>query len=578
MRPKAYPLLLGTRNRPAIDWNFAGSGSLPAALTFSRASLATMYDASGTLVWCPHNLIARSGDASGAEWIKNDVSVAGTTLTVTVAGGSKSINQWIGVVPAGLVTLCLRVRASTSSRVSFGLYSGGFVAATASISSGPGAVSGTGLIQVTELSAGTQTVVVLQATLPPGGVTVYIYPGGDEYGGNAVGDSVEFDDIRLNVGPLQPYYPTTSAAYYGPRLTYDPVTHAALGLLVEEQRTNLLTYSDQLDNAAWTKTNATVTADATAGPDGLVTADKLVDSAATGLHALSVIATITAGASYTLSMFLKPAEYSRGRLYFGSGANGFQVDFDLSGGGSVSGGTALGTGTYTSATITAVANGFYRVAVSGIVDASSTSGTLYCYMHNGASVSYTGVVGNGMYFGGRQLEAGAFATSYIPTGAASATRAADVVTCTGSAFSSWFNATEGTLVVEGVMPNANIGTAAVMNMVYIGDGPGNGYIKVYQYETYFGAAIRHGGAWQADISSTKTAGAVEKLAIAWAVNDAAVAIRGAIVGTDATVAIPTGVDRLTLGTGTPSAVAYTIKRVRYWRKRLTNAQLQALTA
>ena len=285
-----------------------------------------------------------------------------------------------------------------------------------------------------------------------------------------------------------------TAASGSPRLTYDPVTHAALGLLVEEQSTNLLLNS-------------------------------LLDGTNLSTQSVTVAAT-----PYTLSF------YGTGQIVLSGSATA----------------TVVGTGAF------------------------PTQKT-YTFTPSAGSLTLT-VTGTVQF---AQLEAGAFAalaTSYIPTDAASATRAADVVTCTGAAFSQWFNPSEGTLVVEVVMPNANLGPAAVLNLVYVGDGPGNEYIKVYQYETVFGAAIRHSGAWQADVSGTKTAGAVEKLAVAWAANDAAVAIRGALVGTDATVSVPTGIDRLTLGTGYSGAVACTIKRLRYWRKRITNAQLQALTA
>ena len=65
----------------------------------------------------------------------------------------------------------------------------------------------------------------------------------------------------------------------------------------------------------------------------------------------------------------------------------------------------------------------------------------------------------------QNLEAGAFETSFVPNGAASATRAADVVTCTGAAFSQWFNGSEGTFVVEAVMPNSTVGSTNIMNII-----------------------------------------------------------------------------------------------------------------
>ena len=46
----------------------------------------------------------------------------------------------------------------------------------------------------------------------------------------------------------------STAAINAPRFDYNPSTLQAKGLLIEESRTNLLTYSEQFDNAAWVKT------------------------------------------------------------------------------------------------------------------------------------------------------------------------------------------------------------------------------------------------------------------------------------------------------------------------------------
>ena len=359
-----------------------------------------------------------------------------------------------------------------------------------------------------------------------------------------------------------------TASSGSPRLTYDPVTHSALGLLVEEQRTNLLTYSEALDNATWAKNGgASITANVATAPDGYLTADRLtvVTGASDSLESPGV--SITSGTSYTATARLLLGTSTTVTLNMSnaaawSGGVNPAATFNLSTG------AMTGVAANTTAKVEALPGGWFAVSITATAAATTTSSLRVVPVSSSSTTIVWGL----------QLEAGAFATSYIPTGAASATRAADVVTCTGAAFSQWFNGSEGTFVVEAVMPNSTVGSANIMNLVEARDASGNELIKAYQYETWFGAAIRHGGAVQADISGTKTAGVVETIAVAWAANDAAVAIRGALVGTDATVSVPTGIDRLTLGTGSPGAVACTIKRIRYWRKRLTNAQLQALTA
>ena len=59
------------------------------------------------------------------------------------------------------------------------------------------------------------------------------------------------------------------------RFDHDPVTRESLGLLVEEARTNLITYSEQLNNTGWFKNLVTVSANAGVAPDGTFTADQV---------------------------------------------------------------------------------------------------------------------------------------------------------------------------------------------------------------------------------------------------------------------------------------------------------------
>lgn len=87
-----------------------------------------------------------------------------------------------------------------------------------------------------------------------------------------------------------------------PRIDYDPVTLACRGLLIEEQRSNRLSWSEDFSNAVWVKTNATVTANAVASPSGATDADTLTATAGNA----TVVQSITPGAgSQTQSIYLK---------------------------------------------------------------------------------------------------------------------------------------------------------------------------------------------------------------------------------------------------------------------------------
>ena len=121
-----------------------------------------------------------------------------------------------------------------------------------------------------------------------------------------------------------------------PRFDYNPVTLACKGLLIEEQRANLLTYSQEFDNAAWGKSGATVTANQIVAPDGNTTGDYLNSTAAFQFIRQS-LGTTTANAAYALSIYVKPVSGSVS-ITLGLGdvtsSNLVRTTFTLSGAGS----------------------------------------------------------------------------------------------------------------------------------------------------------------------------------------------------------------------------------------------------
>lgn len=69
---------------------------------------------------------------------------------------------------------------------------------------------------------------------------------------------------------------------------------------------NLLIYSDQIDNAAYTKTGCSVTANAATAPDGTSTADAIVEDSSTGVHRVYIDKTVSSSAlEYCLSVAVK---------------------------------------------------------------------------------------------------------------------------------------------------------------------------------------------------------------------------------------------------------------------------------
>ena len=237
-----------------------------------------------------------------------------------------------------------------------------------------------------------------------------------------------------------------TAAIDAPRFDHDPTTNASLGLLVEESRTNLLTYSEEFDNnSAWVRyLDVTVTQDTTTSPAGTTTADSLTANVNSG--SIWQNFSFATNTTYTGTIYAKPngRNFIRLRGFF---SNSIDQIFDLSSGSP--GVSSNNTGNALVPTIDPVGNGWYRCRVTFTTPASATSGNFSFTSEGANSLTYaSGDNTTGCYIWGAQLEAGAFPTSYIPTSGSTVTRAADVASITGSNFSRWYEQSEGTIYSE----------------------------------------------------------------------------------------------------------------------------------
>ncbi len=194
---------------------------------------------------------------------------------------------------------------------------------------------------------------------------------------------------------------------------------------LEAARTNSFTRSEQLDDAAWTKTRSSVSADAIRAPDGKVTADKLVeDATASNSHTTGRFTpSLTDNTVSTFSVFAKAGERTEIQMvFFPKGGASGNAWFDLSTG-------VLGTETGLTATMEDVGDGWYRCTVSE--DVSSGGGTPEVEIRLGSgseTLQYDGDGVSGAYLWGMQLEADQpVASTYIPTVGSTVTRALDKV-------------------------------------------------------------------------------------------------------------------------------------------------------
>lgn len=180
----------------------------------------------------------------------------------------------------------------------------------------------------------------------------------------------------------------------------------------------------------------------------------------------------------------------------------------------------------------------------------------------------------------------AFASSYIPTVASTVTRSADVASV--NTLSPWFNATEGTLFAEfdfiGLNPASpginqgvvcftdEIGASNNLGLLAYGDGSASRYGFVFSGSSL--VAFLSGSA-----SSVNT---TYKSALATKANDFRLVNSGGSVISDTSGAMPTGMNQLLLGnlyfTTNPTYQNGHLRRVAYYPRALTTAELQALTA
>jgi hypothetical protein len=372
-------------------------------------------------------------------------------------------------------------------------------------------------------------------------------------------------------------YTRNNGGVFPPRFDYDPVTLAPKGILIEEQRVNLVTYSEEFDNAAWAKSNSTITANSTAAPDGTATADTLVENTATSTHFTNRIISASASTAYTQSIFVKAAERTRGLLQIFGNSGGSTVNFDLTAGTAVASG-AYGGWASASATITNFGNGWYRITNTATTNVGLTAINWGVYLADASgSGSYTGNGTSGFFIWGAQLEAGAFATSYIPTVASTVTRAGDNCAIVAPMFAPWYNQSEGTLVFEGSSA-APATLAQTLNALTASDGTNNNIHRIGRFSNFWFGETRDGNVAQTNPSAgTYTQNTTAKVAYAYKTNDFAISANGAAAVTDTSGTVPTVLDRLNIGAPTLQLNGH-IRSVQYYPVRLADFQLQAITA
>lgn len=351
-----------------------------------------------------------------------------------------------------------------------------------------------------------------------------------------------------------------SVANNVPRLDYSNGTCPSL--LVEPQRSNIVLYSEQFDNAYWT-TSASITANTVNSPDGTQNADTVVFASNNQLYN----GTTRTSDNYSLSVFVKKGNNRYFSIQLETGVFAYQAIYDLDTT------TVTNTTANTTASITDFGGGWFRVTVM------NTTAALIIFTTFQAASSGTSITSGAgtFYLWGAQLELGSYPTSYIPTTTASVTRNADEISKTG--ISSLIGQTEGAVFADFYINGfqSPYGSAITVN-----DGVANNYVWL----TIFSNGNLRGEVWNGSVQASITySGAVVggryKMAFGYKTNDFVLYVNGTQVGTDTSGTTFSGttlsrIDNDLAGIA-PNQVSQSTNQIAIFPTRLTNAELATLT-
>mgnify|MGYP000925047957 CR=1 FL=1 len=313
-------------------------------------------------------------------------------------------------------------------------------------------------------------------------------------------------------------------------------------LLSEPQRTNLLNYSEDLTNAVWTLlsdgtgTNPVVTANYSIAPNGTLTADRVVFDKGGG----------TSGSDYSIiRQFVSGTAQRVSSIYMKSNTNeNYNIGVD-------------DTGTVDVVTVTPQ---WQRFKHSG-----SSKSRLQLSLRQSQTSDFADV----SIWGG-QLEDGTYPTSYIKTEASAVTRLKDE--CINGGDSDLFDITEGTFFVDSYVYNSGNFTT-----ISLSDGSvSNRLILIFQN---YGTQVRVLSSGGVDSFLNLTFDQRNKIAVTFKENEYKFFINGALVGSDTSATVPSGIDRLNFSDNTNAANHFEGKvyDTRVYDRVLTEAEAIELT-
>ena len=344
-----------------------------------------------------------------------------------------------------------------------------------------------------------------------------------------------------------------------PRFDHDITTRECKGLLIEGARTNLITNSTLKTDGAEnniTKTRAE-------GPDGVSDSALQVTFTASGAAFIrSGAVSCSASTEYTFSIWIKKVSGS---------VNGTGAFYSYVTGSADGLFSTTGFVNTDGQSLNAQPTGVWKRFTQTKTTPSGTSAidfVLPGYDSNGLVLQYYGL----------QLEAGGFATSFIPTYGYTQTRGEDFILIDGTEFTDFFNPTEGTSVVHAHMPNSSGASGlpayafknSVVSAVNLGLSRDNNASPAYHYY--------NDGTNNGFTRASATGDNMYKGAMSFKTSDFDSYVNGSANTNTTTFTMPT-IDNLRIGgTGGANQLGGHVARFMYYPVKLSNSQLITLTS
>ena len=547
-------------------------------LTFSRSNdTATRVGPDGLIEKVRTNLILQS-EAFNTTWtpISSSVSANTTanpldgavnadTITLTGATTQKYIVQ--GLVQSGLYTYSVYAKAGTHNFIQLML--GADAAAYANFNISTGAVTFSAGVTASVVSAGSgwyRCSMSYSTTTATSLIVLAIDSGTDaRFSTSASTGTFILFGAQFETGDIATDYiaTTTAAVSVGPvanvpRLDY--LNSSCPRLLLEGQRVNLFNFSEQLDNAYWSKIGSlTITANNAVSPDGYQNAD-LVTTTAASARIQRAFTGLTAG-TRTLSCFVKAGTGTEVSI------NSYDGIVDKGAGYNLSTGVVSYVSGGVTATITNYGSGWYRLTHT--YTSAGTSYSCQFYFDN---------VGTYQVYGFQFEDSASYATSYIPTLGAAVTRGADAASKTG--ISSLIGQTEGTIFLDFNLQTP-VGNDYVIGQIYNSSTPANTIYFYVSTTNFFQALVDDTGGNQVNMfSPSALTQGNHKLALAYKANDFVFYIDGVQIATDTSGTVPTcnSVSLIDFVAAPIYLEKSAVNQYLLFPTRLSNADLAALTA